>query len=178
MEKNNFIVENPKGRSFVCNSDTGRWALVADPADDTLDSLREEYAPPNFIGTHMFVLNITRECNMGCVYCFAKEIKGTEKMSSEVGRRAIDRILQLPIENRTIVFHGNEPLTNFELIKDLVQYTKDRGEICFRMQSNGTLFTDEKIDYCTKNNIDHGKSLMGFIIVINPSLSTSNKSIK
>lgn len=83
-------------------------------------------------------------------------------MSHEVGKKAIDRVMELPMEDRYVIFHGSEPMTNFGLIKELISYSEQKDyKIKFSMQSNGSLFDNETIDFLVRKKVYIGISLDG-----------------
>ena len=106
-------------------------------------------------------LNVIHDCNLRCKYCFADEgeYKGCRKpMSAEVGKRAIDYVLENSgnIKNIEVDLFGGEPLMVFDTIKEIVDYAKEKDKlynknIIFTMTTNATLLNDEIIDYIDKN---------------------------
>ena len=106
-------------------------------------------------------LNFVHDCNLRCKYCFADEgeYKGCRKpMSAEVGKRAIDYVLENSgnIKNIEVDLFGGEPLMVFDTIKEIVDYAKEKDKlynknIRFTMTTNATLLNDEIIDYIDKN---------------------------
>lgn len=154
-----FKIKSEAERDFFCNRNTGKWVLTKEIDKKTSESLSEKIGCTEFKGTSLIVLNITRRCNLDCIYCFAGDVKGETGMNQTTGRKSIDRVLELPKKSRKVVFHGNEPMTNFELIRDLVQYSK--GQIEFCMQTNGTLFTNDQIKYLVENNVGISISIDG-----------------
>ena len=106
-------------------------------------------------------LNVVHDCNLRCKYCFADEgeYKGCRKpMSAEVGKRAIDYVLENSgnIKNIEVDLFGGEPLMVFDTIKEIVDYAKEKDKlynknIRFTMTTNSTLLNDEIIDYIDKN---------------------------
>lgn len=106
-------------------------------------------------------LNVVHDCNLRCKYCFADEgeYKGCRKpMSAEVGKRAIDYVLENSgnIKNIEVDLFGGEPLMVFDTIKEIVNYAKEKDKlynknIRFTMTTNATLLNDEIIDYIDKN---------------------------
>ena len=85
-------------------------------------------------------LNVVHDCNLRCKYCFADEgeYKGCRKpMSAEVGKRAIDYVLENSgnIKNIEVDLFGGEPLMVFDTIKEIVDYAKE-----------------DKIEYSQKDN--------------------------
>lgn len=156
-------IKTESEKDFFLNKNTGKWTLADNLEEKSLEYLlRKSDKNKNFIGTSMIVLNISNICNLECVYCHVKGAEDeTTKMSSTVGKKAIDRIFELPEPNRHVVFHGREPTTNFPLIKELIKYSKGKGKIEFCMQSNGTLFDEKQLEYLKNEKVGIGISLDG-----------------
>lgn len=113
---------------------------------------------------HIFV--VTTSCNMRCVYCQAQNGSDipNEFMSKEIARSAVDIALQSPTNNLQFEFQGGEPLLNFEVIRFVVEYSKERAggkSIRYSIVSNLTLITDEMIEYIEQNEIEISTSLDG-----------------
>ncbi len=99
-------------------------------------------------------LHVAHDCNMRCGYCFADEgaFSGERsKLSLETGKKAIDFLLEKSgsRQNLEIDFFGGEPLMNFEVVKDLVAYGREREKefgknIRFTITTNGMLLDEEK----------------------------------
>ena len=106
-------------------------------------------------------LHITHDCNMRCKYCFAGtgEYGGKRSfMSSEVGKKAIDFVIEKSKDRKNIEidFFGGEPLMNFDVVKDIVEYGKKRSEetgkiFRFTITTNGLLLNDEIEKYINEN---------------------------
>lgn len=119
-----------------------------------------------FQSTSLHIFVVTNQCNLNCVYCQAQdhqaEIKG--KMSSEVARRAIDIALQSPSQTLSFEFQGGEPLLNFSVIKEMVEYSeahKQDKRIEYTLVSNLSLMTDEIAEFLIKNRVNICTSLDG-----------------
>ena len=106
-------------------------------------------------------LHMAHDCNLACKYCFAEE--GTyhgqprELMSEEVGKRALDFLIENSGSrvNLEVDFFGGEPLMNFEVVKKLVAYGREREKetgknFRFTLTTNGMLLNDEVIDFCNE----------------------------
>ncbi|MDR1774654.1 MAG: thioether cross-link-forming SCIFF peptide maturase [Clostridioides sp.] len=120
---------------------------------------------PSFIGRKPVVkalcLHIAHDCNLKCKYCFAAQGDfGGEKeyMSFEVGKTAIDYLIANSGSRRNleIDFFGGEPLMNFDVVKQLVEYGRKveklhNKNIRFTITTNGVLLNDEIIDYINEN---------------------------
>lgn len=106
-------------------------------------------------------LHVAHGCNLNCEYCFAGkgEYGGEDKglMSLETGRRALDFLVENSGTRRNLEvdFFGGEPLLNWEVCKELVQYGRElekRHSKTFRftLTTNGVLIDDEVIDFCNR----------------------------
>ncbi len=106
-------------------------------------------------------LHIAHDCNLKCKYCFAEEGEyhgKRELMSAEVGKKAIDMLIKASgkRKNLEIDFFGGEPLMNFGVVKEIVEYARSIEEengknFRFTITTNGILLDDEKLDYINKN---------------------------
>lgn len=116
-------------------------------------------------------LNIAHDCNLRCKYCFAsKGGYGGKRslMSKEVGKASIDFVIEKsgPRKNIEVDLFGGEPLMNFEAVKSIVQYGREKGkehgkDMRFTMTTNATLLNDEIIDYLDKNMVNIVLSIDG-----------------
>lgn len=114
-------------------------------------------------------LEIINKCNLNCTYCYLGEKKNTY-MSLETAQKIIDIAVHEANKqhDRTLMvyFIGGEPLMAFNLMKDAVDYTKKKCQetnlICkFSTTINGTLVTDEVIDFFVENTFEVKVSLDG-----------------
>ena len=76
-------------------------------------------------------LHVAHACNMKCGYCFAGdgEYHGERAiMSYETGRKALDWLIANSGDRRNLEvdFFGGEPLLNWEVCKQLVEYGRSR----------------------------------------------------
>ena len=101
-KRNNFIMENPE-----------------------TDGLK--YSLENDLGT--MALQVTQNCNLRCKYCvysgnYENREHSSLRMSRETAYKAIDYLVEHSAnsENLHLGFYGGEPLLEFELIKDCVEY--------------------------------------------------------
>lgn len=132
-ELDNAVEENPKGKYIP--------ELMSD--DRSLTSI---------------VLPITKACNLACPYCFARSNKTIDK-SNDFTAEDINSIITFinasePNDNYNLIFFGGEPLSRFDIIKELVEATKNKisnHTINFSITTNGTLITDNIAEYFSKN---------------------------
>ncbi|MCC0645537.1 MULTISPECIES: radical SAM/SPASM domain-containing protein [unclassified Clostridioides] len=107
-----------------------------------------------------FTILVTEDCNLNCNYCYEGSNKQKNYMNLDTADRVIEFILnqikKVPKDKRPlyIVFHGGEPLLNFDIIKylnkSLNELVKDR-KIIYDMTSNGTILNDEIEDFIKDN---------------------------
>ena len=105
-------------------------------------------------------LNIAHDCQLRCKYCFASTGdfgKGRKLMSLETGKHAIDFLLENSGDrpNLELDFFGGEPLMNFKVVKQIVEYARSREKefnkkFRFTITTNGLLLDDEKIDFINR----------------------------
>lgn len=105
-------------------------------------------------------LNVAHDCNLRCKYCFAStgDFGGERKlMSVETGKKAIDFLLKYSGTRRNLEmdFFGGEPLMNFDMVKEVVQYARSKEKeynknFRFTITTNGILLTDDKIDFINR----------------------------
>ena len=105
-------------------------------------------------------LHIAHDCNLACKYCFAEEGEYHGRralMSYEVGKKALDFLIANSGNRRNLEvdFFGGEPLMNWDVVKQLVEYGRSREEECnkkfrFTLTTNGVLLNDEIMEFCNK----------------------------
>ncbi len=105
-------------------------------------------------------LHVAHTCNLSCEYCFAGEGKyhgDRALMSLEVGKRAIDFLIENSgnRKNLEVDFFGGEPLMNWEVCKEIVNYARSiekehNKNFRFTLTTNGVLLDDEVIDFANK----------------------------
>lgn len=116
-------------------------------------------------------LNVSARCNLRCSYCYAGYGAYGEKeglMDKGTAFEAI-RFFTSKLKAKDafhIQFFGGEPLMNFELIKEVVSYTKDikrkRGiSFSYSVSTNGTLFEKRIVRFLRGNRFRVSVSIDG-----------------
>ncbi len=95
-------------------------------------------------------------CNLRCKYCYASAEKIRHIMPIEIGKAAVDYIVQNALNNNqkqiSVGFHGNgEPFTAFDFMKEICSYAKEKADnngisVKLFSASNGC-WTDEMSDW-------------------------------
>jgi len=109
-------------------------------------------------------LMVSQQCNLNCSYCFggAGEYGDSRMMTPEMAARAVDWFFaNADLEmNLEISLFGGEPLLNFDVVKFIITYSRERlsslspkGRLDFVLVTNGTLFDKEKADFLNDNNV-------------------------
>lgn len=108
-----------------------------------------------------YVIHVTKNCNMDCKYCYE-----TDKTSGDRDwpstKKILDNILSTNREVE-IEFLGGEPLLNFDLIKQAVNYlAMSDVNIRYYISTNGTVMSPTIIEFLTGHtNFYVGISLDG-----------------
>jgi uncharacterized protein len=136
----------------------------ADPYDGT-------YTPPVAGITKALCLHLAHSCNLSCRYCFAGQGRfggADQLMSAEIGQLAIDFLIDRSgsRKNLNIDFFGGEPLLNFQVLKELVAYGRQRGreegkEIQFTVTTNALPLNSEISSFLNQEGISAVLSLDG-----------------
>ncbi|WP_080370036.1 radical SAM protein [Clostridium botulinum] len=144
---------NPEFATFISSEN-----LFACPEyRDFMIPEKEEF-PKVLKGTcEQAILELTESCNLRCGYCIYNDhhpdFRGfsNKKMSFEVAKKSIDYLLtDYKKERFALTFYGGEPLTNFDLMKKCIEYTKEQYpniNLDISFTTNLTLLTEEMVDY-------------------------------
>ena len=105
-------------------------------------------------------LHIAHDCNLSCKYCFAEEGEYHGRralMSFEVGKKALDFLIANSGNriNLEVDFFGGEPLMNWNVVKQLVEYGRSQEKehnkkFRFTLTTNGVLLNDEIMEFCNR----------------------------
>ena len=105
-------------------------------------------------------LHIAHDCNLACKYCFAEEgeYHGCRAlMSFEVGKKALDFLIANSGNriNLEVDFFGGEPLMNWNVVKQLVEYGRSQEKehnkkFRFTLTTNGVLLNNEIMEFCNR----------------------------
>lgn len=122
--------------------------------------------------TDNLIMQLTRDCNLHCKYCFQGEktewkdkYVSFEEFMDIVDTTIYERCLLGNLENNIkFHFHGGEvTLIPWEELKEMINYVLTRKvyfpgvSLCF--QTNGTLLTEEMCKYFVENNVEVGVSI-------------------
>lgn len=101
-------------------------------------------------------LCVTHSCNLDCIYCYQKH-DGNNRMSFDTACKCIDWIFaNIPkdMNEVEISFIGGEPLIEFDLIKQVYEYTHanyQKESYIFYATTNGVLLNSEMKTWLTNH---------------------------
>ena len=162
------LLEKYAHRSDVTEEEL--YACIADVA--ALEKAGKLFTPDNFASmagafkersgdvVKALCLHVAHTCNLNCSYCFASQGKYHGEralMSFEVGKRALDFLIENSGRrtNLEVDFFGGEPLMNWDVVKQLVEYARTQEEphhkkFRFTLTTNGMLIDDDVIDFANR----------------------------
>jgi len=104
------------------------------------------------IEIEQIILELTEKCNLRCKYCIYNDYnKGNRDFSSsdmtfDIAKKSIDYGFAHHAKHFAITFYGGEPLVNFSLMKQCINYSLKNApecELTFSFTTNLTLMTPE-----------------------------------
>ena len=136
-------------------------------------------------------LNISEECQLACVYCFAEGGSygsmhtGSEKlMSQETAFAAIDLFGEHASRNGVMIsLFGGEPLTNWCVFQEVVNYAKHKlveqgiAHVMFSTTTNAIGITEERARFLKENNVQPMVSIDGTEVLHNELRPAKNSTI-
>ncbi|MBP5772539.1 MAG: thioether cross-link-forming SCIFF peptide maturase [Eubacterium sp.] len=135
--------------------DNGQLFTV-DKYEPIIDDFKQYHKPV----VKALCIHIAHDCNLACKYCFAEEGEyhgRRELMSFETGKKALDFLVENSGDrvNLEVDFFGGEPLMNWDVVKQLVEYGRSIEEennkkFRFTLTTNGVLLNDEVQDFLNK----------------------------
>jgi uncharacterized protein len=139
---------------------TAKGALDTERAGDTVPWADWRTVHPGALPQHMAItvldLDVTKDCNLRCTYCFKGENvhRGASRMSLSTAMAAVDWVIAASYGARQLWVNlfGGEPLLAFQIIRQLVPYAKRKAashgkEIQFGCTTNLTLIDAEIADF-------------------------------
>lgn len=173
------LVSHDRGSCFVCDHDI--YCRIKKGTIDeelalklhqshiiSIDGMPEFQKPSNSIEIKpvFFLIDITKICNLECIYCFREHKSIT--ISYEVLIDILDYIYSYckmnKLEYISIQPWGGEPIAAIERIRDIYDYFLDKDEIDCKIsvETNGTLITPQIARALREMKCGIGISLDGF----------------
>ena len=160
--KENKEAENEEDKAVIDKLRKSGFLLNNYPKEiiHPLNDLVEEILDGNI---HMMTLQLTQQCNFRCDYCpytigTSDRQHSNKRMSLETAKRGVDFLLQHSgnVEAPVIGFYGGEPFLEFNMMKKIIEYAVERAKgkyIGFTVTTNGSMLTEDKIDFLEKYSV-------------------------
>lgn len=175
MSKKYFSV--PNCGNYIYDSLTNK--IITIPSDNVIDDFftyekeiieglngiewgieKEAFIKAYHTQLRTIVLQITQDCNLQCVYCaYSGEFShmfphAKDKMSVDTARKSIDFFMNHSCMDDllTIIFYGGEPLLEFDIVMEIVNYANSfNRKIHYGISTNGTLLSKNVIEWLIEN---------------------------
>lgn len=181
-EFDKFKKDNLDSDFFNFLKDKG-FIIDRENVDEIVDSYKKKF---NYLslGTNRHIIVLTLRCNHNCSYCHACSKSVNEKefdMDYDTARKTIEFILQSKAKDIIIEFQGGEPLLNFDVLRFIVNYSKELNKkyeknLSFELVSNLSLIDDIILEFLIQNNVSISTSLDGIKEVHNKHRDNSYDS--
>lgn len=112
----------------------------------------------------------TDQCNIRCKYCFVENSMETNHnytfMNVEIMQKGVDffaqNALKSNIINPVVIFYGGEPLLNYDLVHESINYiSQNYPHFKISILTNGMLITEKIADFFKEKNVSVGISIDG-----------------
>jgi len=159
------------------------FLLVPDGFDErsALFQTREGFKSRLEAGKKLYALSlvVSDQCNYTCPHCLPVRARSSilkkhratvgAQMESETAHRCIDSFFAITTnhrDTRQIFFGGREPLMNWPVVQDTIQYASDvfpgpPEELQFIIFSNCSLLTPSMVDFLSLHNVYVASSMDG-----------------
>ena len=113
------------------------------------------------------IIRTTEACNLSCKYCYVRPSTHNKILSLSLFEQMMQQLCELGYKHITLFWHGGEPLlAGRDYFQDAVAIEHRVSEeyhsiVQNKMQTNGTLLTQEYVDFFQANNFRVGLSLDG-----------------
>jgi len=143
--------------------------------DNTIERVRhhdtkhlEEYLNNNI---EELIIQLTQNCNLQCSYCpymggYDNRNHSEKTVPIEIIKKGIDYLFSHSQNTKriAIAFYGGEPLLEMPLLKEAIDYIekiKEGRKLIITLTTNGTLLSDENVEYFIEKGINVLLSLDG-----------------
>jgi uncharacterized protein len=112
------------------------------------------------------LIKMTGACDIACDYCYDYDPgRWRGRVDLESAKQLISACLD-PRQRLTVMFHGGEPLLQFEAIRALVEFAESEAaaigaDVLFSVQTNGLRLDRRIVDYLEAHGFGVGISLDG-----------------
>ncbi|MBZ5727122.1 MAG: radical SAM protein [Acidobacteriia bacterium] len=154
-----LISESPDAAA-LCREVRNELVLGEDEARRFLRRIVLDLNAAYFPAINTVDLMMTDRCTLACTYCFERRMTVKHEMTAETARAAVDFLVDYSgkAEKLYLCLFGGEPLMNFGVMQDCVAYAGKRvaaagKKVRFDITTNGTLLTEETLDFFAAHGI-------------------------
>lgn len=160
LDKHRKIVKELKDTYLIWEHENQESEIIKESIDNFSRSLLNK----TFLKSLELV--VTSGCNFSCPYCMRKNITESNPphMSWKTAKKYVDMLINQDTNGKklSLGFNGGEPLLNFKLIRQVVNYIKEKGiRVDYNIVTNGSLFSPEVADFFGINNFSLQLSIDG-----------------
>jgi uncharacterized protein len=128
--------------------------------DDLASRIRRKKSFLSY-GPHLHIVITTLRCNQSCKYCHASRTdmdRVDTDMSLATAKKVVDHAMQSTSPNINFEFQGGEPTANFDAIKFVVEYSREKNkyekkELTHSLVTNMTFMTEEHAEWLIANGV-------------------------
>lgn len=185
-EKDNIIHEKNLSKKEIKNLyKIGVYIKNSSKDAEAEEKLKEIYNQNCGIVDVLYLI-LTNNCNLRCSYCFLENNANCpsirNNMSENIAICALKKY-EIHLKNHnisegTLLLYGGEPLLNRKILKVIVEFcNKSKIKFNINLITNGTLLSDELIQYLKINNVKISISIDGPKEVTNKNRKYRNSQI-
>lgn len=124
-----------------------------------------------------YSLALSEQCNLNCTYCNVDKLS-KKVISFDAFKENFEKIRhQNPNEKIQIDFYGGEPLLHWDLICQIIAFTRSDKNVVYYMPTNGLLLNEERIQYLNENAVRVSLSFDGLWQDLNRPQHSGNKTL-
>ena len=160
--KDNKCAENDQDKEVLSKLKEKGFLLPNYPAEiiHPLNDVVEEILDDSI---EMMTLQITQQCNFRCSYCpytigTSDRHHSNKKMDIQTAKRGVDFLLRHSgnVKTPIIGFYGGEPFLEFEMMKEIIKYAREKAGgkfVGFTVTTNGSLLTEDKVKFLEEYSV-------------------------
>lgn len=128
-------------------------------------SKNEKKETYNELPFHHLIFNTTYKCNLSCKYCYFSANSIGESIDAKTIEHSIRKCLNYINDNAelTVLFQGGEALLEYDTIRDALERLGEQPRIKYQIQTNGTLITNDIMNFFEKHNFHVSFSLDSYV---------------
>lgn len=157
IDRQNYAVILPNKIVFAVDASEDDIAALVQEERSNLESDNASIEHDHLAPSHEASLTLlpTFDCNLRCIYCYARGGDDKVYMSKEIAKAAIDAVKGMS-DAKKLTLHfagGGEPFVNFEVMDFATKYAQQCfDEVAVAIVTNGT-FNDGQLRWILENGV-------------------------